>query len=626
MLSLHMSGVRIGVGSAMIAGSLSWIVLSAQGQRPPQFRGGVTLVPIEVRAVDKDGRPVSDLTAADFVIREAGQREDVAHFRTAAVETSGGETGRTFFIILGRGRLNNPTGALQALVDFVRKNLQPHDRVGLFAYLRTIDPTTDHASVAAFLERYRDQHERIEGLLRADVRHYLLPLPPVLGTDTLAALDRLFQPGQMSRDLAGATGAALGRFNSFNFLRRSFEYLRSFDGEKHAIMVSEELPGIARIHNDPLRNFWFRTATDARASLSYIHAGGLGTSGMSRGGGLTRGGGIDPARIDDHALLAAQTGGVSAFYQFAAEPLALLDRVTRFHYVLGYYPTRQVAGEQYRHIEIAVTRPGVRLLYRQGYVAQPPAERSGEYRHEVTESRLGDGAARILNPRPMPFILAEPWQIRLRSPSWTASGDGGRVHVGIAFDARHASVVKNGDAYLTDIDLLLIADDSNRNVLAERRFKLNIRLSAADFARTKREWLQYEAALEMKTRPAYLRAVLYDFETDRTASTQIRLDPQASPQAVIGGYVARQGRQVARGLRRGRPRARGLRPGDAALARRTAAPGRTRPRRTRRVPPHRSQHQLRPAGAAARRFAGVGGAHLGLAQSHRLSARTSPSA
>jgi hypothetical protein len=249
---------------------------------------------------------------------------------------------------------------------------------------------------------------------------------------------------------------------------------------------------------------------------------------MSRGRLTSRGyNGIDPRVIDDHVVVAAQTGGVSAFYQFAEEPLAFVNRVTRFHYVLGYYPTRQVPGEQYRRIEVAVTRPGVRLLYRQGYVAQPPAARPAEYRDAVTGSRLADAAVRILNPRPpLGFVTPQRWQMRLDRPSWTTSAAGGRVRVAISFDARYAAVVKESDEYITDLDLLLIADDDTRNVLAERRLKLNIRLSAAEFARTKREWLQYETTLDVNTRPAYLRAVLYDFENDRTASAESRLEPQ----------------------------------------------------------------------------------------------------
>src|SRR5438067_1986809 len=49
-------------------------------QRPPAFRAGTRVVPVDVRVVDKNGKPVTDLTRADFTILEDGVRQDVRHF------------------------------------------------------------------------------------------------------------------------------------------------------------------------------------------------------------------------------------------------------------------------------------------------------------------------------------------------------------------------------------------------------------------------------------------------------------------------------------------------------------------------------------------------------------------
>ena len=84
----------------------------AQFPQIPQFRAGVTLVPVEVRVLDREGNPVSGLTQADFTVREDGRPHEISHFQ--AVNSDGSsKIARNFFIVLGRGRLNEPTKALK---------------------------------------------------------------------------------------------------------------------------------------------------------------------------------------------------------------------------------------------------------------------------------------------------------------------------------------------------------------------------------------------------------------------------------------------------------------------------------------------------------------------------------
>ena len=79
-------------------------VLSYQPQQQPQFRVDVTAVPVEVRVVDGSGKPVMNLGAEDFVVRENGVVQTIAHFKVVS-EVDVTREGRVFIIALGRGRL-----------------------------------------------------------------------------------------------------------------------------------------------------------------------------------------------------------------------------------------------------------------------------------------------------------------------------------------------------------------------------------------------------------------------------------------------------------------------------------------------------------------------------------------
>ena len=163
--------------------SLALLILLAQGvagqQPPPTFRGGTVLVPIDVRVLDKAGDAVRDLTRDDFTVLEDGVVQQITQFsatdytaplprrddaRAAAIDERR-LPHRTLLIVLGRGRLQGPSRGFDAIESFIRTRLSPRDRLGLVAYDRVTDLTTDHASILRLLRVYRSAHEEIEALL-----------------------------------------------------------------------------------------------------------------------------------------------------------------------------------------------------------------------------------------------------------------------------------------------------------------------------------------------------------------------------------------------------------------------------------------------------------------------------
>jgi VWFA-related protein len=181
--------VAVAVIAVAFAGGLTAAPQEQPGQKPPQasFRSRITIVPIDVRAVDRNGKPITDLRQADFTITEDGVAQAITHFSTlsltpdaAAAEASPElrraaataadlkpQNRRVFLIVLGRApqRMRGPSKELPALLSFLKTRLLPQDQVAVMAFNRGTDFTTNHAAVVAVAERYRDRHEKIETML-----------------------------------------------------------------------------------------------------------------------------------------------------------------------------------------------------------------------------------------------------------------------------------------------------------------------------------------------------------------------------------------------------------------------------------------------------------------------------
>ena len=170
---------------SLVAIVLTVLALDAQqrGQPPGTIRTRITMVPLDVRVVDRNGKPVTDLKQEDFTIIENGRPQDIRHFSvqplapdpaaiTTAVELRKmpaadltPQKRRVFLLLLGRGRMTGPSKELEALQDFVGSKLLPQDQVAVLAYNRATDFTSNHKMIADVLTRFKARHTKIEALL-----------------------------------------------------------------------------------------------------------------------------------------------------------------------------------------------------------------------------------------------------------------------------------------------------------------------------------------------------------------------------------------------------------------------------------------------------------------------------
>lgn len=268
----------------------------------PTFRASTRLVPLDVRVIDRGGKPVTGLTASDFTVIENRVPQRIEHFavqaltasatppigplvrrRTAAATTIEPQDHRVFLIYLGRGDLRGPSDGVDGIIHLVKNRLLPQDRVAVMAWNRATEFTTDRTETLALLERFKAAFRRIEQALvlhEASLASRYGPrgVPAFLQSD----IDRVFggptkQPVRtMHAQLMGARAAEArlrDQFDAFDapesdafarirrelvgvdfdtYLRdvaqttqdsgnlfAGIEYVRHVEGEKHLIWLTE---------------------------------------------------------------------------------------------------------------------------------------------------------------------------------------------------------------------------------------------------------------------------------------------------------------------------------------------------------------------------------------------------
>jgi VWFA-related protein len=564
-------------------------------QTPPVFRGNTQVVPVDVRVLDGSGKPVTGLTQDDFTILEDGVRQQIRLFaattltpaatseplrRVGSDVAPAAQNRRVFLIVLGRGRLQPPARGVDALLKFVRERLMPQDQVALFAFNRSTDFTSDHAYLAAVLERFRKAHEDIDAKIRqrsfedATALYGVSVIPPSVQSD----IDDLFRvPGGpalrtppaatattearirddvrvageavVGRALADASAAAgatrlssgagghlidagFGDFiadsgrglQDLTKLYQGIEYLRSLDGEKHLIFVTERGMSLPRLEDHVSVA---AMANDARVAIDVIQTGGLPggseaalTSGVLGASptlrtGMAPGATSLPQSFTVHSLrtIAELTGGLSSIYDYATTAVDRLATATTSSYLIGYVPTNAAMDGSYRRITVQVNRRGTKVHWRHGYYAQDqrlPFDR----RQALTYNRIATAMnfAGTVRDIGVDMKIAEG---RDTSGRW--------LQADIRIDpARLSWTIDAGDR-LGSLDVAVIVADQEDALAGEHWQRVNLRLTPEVFERAKTAGLTYGVRMALKAEPTSIKVIVYDFAADRLGSAMRRL-------------------------------------------------------------------------------------------------------
>lgn len=377
-----------------------------QAGQTPTFRSRVDAVTVDVNVTDNQGRPVIDLTAADFEIKENGSLQSITSFRRFAInhnptdaspapitslDTQEREAARddvrliAVFLDDYHTRLSNAMAVREKLATFISQ-LDPRDMVAL---MYPLTPSTlltfsrDHEGTARavrkfegrkynYTPRYPEEDvygrltpQQIENLRDQIVIDAVAGMSTVLGSfhdrrKTIVMVSEgmaSFLPATIGRRASGGAapvsaasstppgGLNPGSFSRFIDLQNRIRDILTAAARSNTSVYTWDPRGLAASEFDASD-----AGVDRETDRRYLQE-----------------------TIDSLRVIAEETGGRAIVD--SNDPYPLLHQIladTSAYYLLGYNSTEAPRDGKFHEITVRVKRKGVDVRARKGYWALSP--------------------------------------------------------------------------------------------------------------------------------------------------------------------------------------------------------------------------------------------------------------
>lgn len=343
-----------------------------QQQQPPTFRTGAEIVRVDVTVLDRNGKPVLDLTADDFAVFEDGVPQKIQTFQLVEFN---GEHGPDEDLMLTIGSRDN------------RNEVLAREDVRL---------------ILIFWDEYHILPDHQEKMLKDELQKFLRAT--VNPTDFVAIMDPWtpisdlwfsrdrYRLGTQVSGLKGRQGVLIPRNiaeeNHFRFenrvpfvreqvsltaLKAAIAYLGTLrEGRKTLLYVGQEF-GLGRNTNQWALEI-IQAANAENVAIYSINPIGLQVNRSNFRNGLL-------------ASIAYGTGGESFVSNSPALALQRALTQSSASYLLGYSPSPLRHDGKFHEIEVKVKRGGLQVRARKGYVA-PDATQMAAARQAAADAVL----------------------------------------------------------------------------------------------------------------------------------------------------------------------------------------------------------------------------------------------
>ncbi|HET9315493.1 MAG TPA: VWA domain-containing protein [Vicinamibacteria bacterium] len=426
-----------------------WLALAPAPQATPSFPTAVEVITVDAVVVDKDDRPVTGLTRAEFRVLEDGQPREIVSFEEyARGETPIGEEETAPPPVATNARGTELRGrAFALLLDDVFTPIQdaPEVRRGAERFLRnsagpgdevTISTTSGNAYWSAGLP------EGLEDLLAVVARFKGRDTQGRYGTQEYGEM-RIDMPSVATENVPESVRFATLEYKRMTELqaydivngrqkgdrkiafeidhirrqrmkitlaavRRQLDALATVRGRKSLVLMS---PGFLQDDTPDIRET-AAASRRANTALYFVDVRGLTTQNVFNAADKVAVGPTFTALTGEEAernlvaagtqTLAQDTGGFSVrnVNDFASAAARIASE-SRSYYLLGIHPAEGKGPRDWRKLTVEVARPGLKVRSRRGYSlrdAPPPEEEAkGKDKAPATRKTLDPAVAGALD-------------------------------------------------------------------------------------------------------------------------------------------------------------------------------------------------------------------------------------
>lgn len=535
-----MAGQNPGSSSPPISGESAQISAGPPSSQDPTaapaahpLRTTTRIVQVSVLVHDKKGNPIPDLTKSDFVVFDEKKQREIQSFsvETNAVsenppsplppgtysnriqKRAGVPTGITIVLFDALNTsFSNQATARRQVIRFLRRQIQPQDRVALYSLGQNLtilhDFTSDTASLLAALSRYEGQ---LTPELAASV--------PQTSNTGRPAMDA-FLNNAFREESNFVVSARVRR--TVIALKNIANHVSVLPGRKNLVWVSGSFPfsvGYDSLERHDDQKLLFgkdiedaaQALTDANIAVYPVDARGLmapdmqpnedpsspfGQSDASNPVASFRLPG--PTNFDTMEDIAKQTGG-RAFYNtndiFGSIRQAIDD--SRLTYELGFYPDDIKWNGSFHALRVQVKRPGAVVRARKGYFAWPEPKLTPQLRQAI----IAETATSPLEATGIGVVA----QVSVEDPPSAR-----KMRLAIGFDPRQFSLQLKDGFWVGSVDAVIVQLDNTNKIIDAADETVRLHMQPSLYERTLKGGAVYTKMVTVVPNAAQMRVILRD--------------------------------------------------------------------------------------------------------------------